>query len=72
MIEDDNDIYLSKKGSHIKNLPTGMKIELRIEDGVPKFDLLLQTKEKNHFAALIEDDEKDINDSGFQRLAMGL
>ena len=43
MIEDDNDIYLSKKGSYSKNLPTGKKIELRIEDGVPKFDLWLKT-----------------------------
>lgn len=72
MIEDDNDIYLSKKGSYIKNLPTGKKIALRIEDRVPKLDLWLKSKEKNRYAALIEDDEKDFNDSGFQRLAMGL
>ena len=45
MVQEDNDIVLSKKGSFIKNLPTGNVIPLQLEKGTPQFDLWMKKAE---------------------------
>ena len=70
MIEDGNDILLSKDGSFIKHRNTGKRINLRIEDGVPKFDIWIP-QSNNRYAALVEEGT-DNKVSTFQRLAQSL
>ena len=39
MVNEDNDIVLSKKGSFIKNVQSGRVIKLDLEKGTPQFDV---------------------------------
>ena len=39
MVNEGNDIVLSKKGSSIKNKPSGEVIKLKLDQGTPQFDV---------------------------------
>ena len=72
MVEDDNDIVLSKKGSFIKNLPTGKVIKLDLREGTPRFDVWIEkANQMGRYGVLNVDGDADIKDSaimGFHRL----
>ena len=74
MVEEDNDIVLSKKGSYIKNNPTGEKVPLRLNNGTPEFDVWIKKAEKiGKYGVLNVNGEADIKDgemSSFRRLEM--
>jgi hypothetical protein len=86
MVEENNDIVLSKKGSFIKNIESGQVIKLDLTKGTPQFDVWVKKARevgaiarsdgiplKNKFASLNTQGESDIKDSElstFQRLEM--
>ena len=77
MVEEGNDIFLSKKGCWIKNETSGLKVPMRLKaGGTPEFDVYVKkATEKSinsgQFSVLNEQGEADIKDSeisSFQRL----
>jgi hypothetical protein len=87
MVNEGNDIVLSKKGSYIKNPTSGKLIKLNLDNGTPTFDVWVQkVNEENEkkpigrFGVLNLDGEADIPDeeikdsqvSAFQRLEMSI
>ena len=63
MVNEDNDVVLSKKGSFIKNVPTGKVIALDIKNGTPEFDVWVKKAEAiGKFGVLNVDGEADIKD----------
>ena len=65
MVEQGNDIFLSKKGSYIKNEKTGFKLPMRLTaGGTPEFDLWLKKANvSGKFGAFNVNGEADIEDS---------
>jgi len=45
MVEEDNDVVFSKRGSNIKNMPTGTITPMRKANGVMEFDLWVERPE---------------------------
>ena len=74
MVNEGNDIVMSKKGSFIKNINNGKIIKLDLEKGTPQFDVWVKKAEKmGQYGVLNVDGEADIKDhelSAFQRLEM--
>jgi len=86
MVEEGNDIVLSKKGSFIKHVQSGQVIKLDLDKGTPQFDVWVKMAKEvgavaqaknidisNKFADLNRNGEADIKDSElstFQRLEM--
>ena len=73
MVQEGNDVFLSKRESWIKNTASGVKIPMRLrEGGTPEFDLWIKrASQTGKYGALNVDGEADIADrdlSGFQRL----
>jgi len=80
MVEEGNEIFLSKSGCWIKNGKTGGKIPMRLKTGgTPEFDVYVKKADDTafrcvpcgQFSVLNEDGEADIKDSElspFQRL----
>ena len=63
MVNEDNDVILSKKGSFIKNVPTGKVIALDIKNGTPEFDVWVKKAEAiGKYGVLNVDGEADIKD----------
>ena len=71
IVEEGNEVFLSKKGSWIKN-DKGLKIPMRLQrGGIPEFDMWLRKAKANgQYGALNVEGEADINEekSPFQRL----
>ena len=64
MVNEDNDVVLSKKGSFIKNVPTGKVIALDIKNGTPEFDVWVKKASAvGQFGVLNVDGEADINET---------
>ena len=64
MVNDDNDIVLSKKGSFIKNVPTGKMIKLNLDKGTPQFDVWVKkASEMGQYGVFNAEGEADIKDS---------
>jgi len=74
MVNEGNDIVMSKKGSFIKNISNGKTIKLNLERGTPQFDVWVKkANEMGQYGVLNVDGEADIKDhdlSAFQRLEM--
>ena len=75
MVEEDNDVVFSKRGSYIKNIPTGAVTPMRKANGVMEFDLWVEKPElRGQFGVLAEvenesdEDDDVIGDSAFARL----
>ena len=50
MVNEGNDIVMSKKGSFIKNTNSGKIIELNLEKGTPQFDVWVKKSETDYEA----------------------
>ena len=73
MVNEGNDIVLSKKGSYIKNIPSGKVIKMNLDQGTPQFDVWVQNVNKAVDGISNEaDDVKDSEVSAFQRLEMSI
>jgi len=74
MVNEGNDIVMSKKGSFIKNVSNGKIIKLDLQKGTPQFDVWVKkANEMGQYGVLNVDGEADIKDhelSAFQRLEM--
>lgn len=71
MVNEGNDIVMSKKGSFIKNVNNGKTIKLDLEKGTPQFDVWVKKAENlGQFGVLSVNGEADIDQSTFQRLEM--
>jgi len=71
MVNEGNDIVMSKKGSFIKNVSNGKVIKLNLDKGTPQFDVWVKKAEQPRQDELLNvDDEIKLNDSAFQRLEM--
>ena len=77
MVNEGNDIILSKKGSYIKNVPSGKVIKMNLDQGTPQFDVWVNKEADNELpkAEAIQNmdnagDVKDSDVSAFQRLEM--
>ena len=82
MVEEGNEIFLSKRGCWIKNEKAGLKIPMRLKPGgTPEFDVYVKKAGNKgtparcapcgQFSVLNENGEADIKDSEvstFQRL----
>lgn len=72
MVDDDNDVWLSKRGSFIVNVKTGKKVNMRIKNGTPEFDIWVKkANETGRYGVLNVNGEADVNDeeeSVFHRL----
>ena len=71
MVEEGNDIFLSKKGCWIKNEKSGLQVPMSLKPGgTPEFDVYVKKAEKEklcrpcgQFSVLNEHGEADIKDS---------
>ena len=71
MVEEGNDIFLSKNGCWIKNEKSGLQVPMRLKPGgTPEFDVYVKKAEKEklcrpcgQFSVLNEDGDADIKDS---------
>ena len=87
MVNEGNDIVLSKKGSFIKNPASGKIIQLNLENGTPQFDVWEQKVNEeaekkpigrygvlnlNGEADIPDEELKDSQISAFQRLEMSI
>ena len=77
MVNEDNDIVLSKKGSYIKNNPSGKMIKLKLDQGTPQFDVWVKKANASSRDACIgvQSVDKEIKSSpasAFQRLEMSI
>ena len=71
MVNEGNDIIMSKKGSFIKNTNNGKVIKLDLEKGTPQFDVWVKKAASlGQFGVLNVDGEADIDESAFHRLEM--
>ena len=71
MVNEGNDIVMSKKGSFIKNTNNGKIIKLDLEKGTPQFDVWVKKAESmGQYGVLNADDEADIDESAFHGLEM--
>ena len=71
MVNEGNDIVMSKKGSFIKNVSNGKIIKLNLDKGTPQFDVWVKKAEQPRQDELLNvDDEIKLNDSAFHRLEM--
>jgi len=71
MVNEGNDIVMSKKGSFIKNVSNGKIIKLNLDKGTPQFDVWVKKAEQSRQDELLNvDDEIKLNDSAFHRLEM--
>ena len=69
MVNEGNDIILSKKGSYIKNVPSGKVIRMNLDQGTPQFDVWVQNVNKAVDGVGDEADVvKDSDVSALQRL----
>lgn len=65
MVDEDNDVAFSKRGSYIKNIPTGAATPMRRANGVMEFDLLVERPEvRCQFGMFAEVDEDILPTSG--------
>ena len=71
MVNEGNDIVMSKKGSFIKNVSNGKVIKLNLDKGTPQFDVWVKkAKQLGQYGVLNVEGEADIDDSAFRRLEM--
>jgi len=70
MVNEGNDIVMSKKGSFIKNISNGKVIKLDLDKGTPQFDVWVQKTEENGVANVESEDTINESASAFQRLEM--
>ena len=64
MVDEGNDIVLSKKGSFIKNIKNGKIIKLNLEKGTPQFDVWVKKAEQlGQVDALNGESEADVDES---------
>ena len=71
MVNEGNDIVMSKKGSFIRNTNNGKVIKLDLEKGTPQFDVWVKKAEQieEHAISNVEKEVK-VNESAFHRLEM--
>ena len=71
MVNEGNDIVMSKKGSFIKNANNGKVIKLDRNKGTPQFDVWVKKAEQlGQYGVLNVEGEADIDESAFHRLEM--
>ena len=71
MVNEGNDIVLSKKGSFIKNINNGKIIKLNLEKGTPQFDVWVKKAEKlGQYGVSNVEGEAHIDESAFHGLEM--
>ena len=69
MVNEGNDIVMSKKGSFIKNVSNGKVIKLDLSKGTPQFDVWVKKAEQlGQYGVLNVEEEADIDHSAFHRL----
>ena len=70
MVNEGNDIVMSKKGSFIKNINNGKVIKLDLDKGTPQFDVWVKKAAENGVANVESEDAINESASAFQRLEM--
>ena len=70
MVNEGNDIVMSKKGSFIKNINNGKVIKLDLDKGTPQFDVWVKKVTENGVANVESEDAVNESASAFQRLEM--
>ena len=71
MVNEGNDIVMSKQGSFIKNVNNGKVFKLDLEKGTPQFDFWVKKAEKpGQCGVLNVEGEADINESALHRFEM--
>ena len=69
MVNEGNDIVMSKKGSFIKNVSNGKIIKLNLEKGTPQFDVWVKRAEQIEKHGMLNvENEDEVNESAFHRL----
>ena len=77
MVNEGNDIVLSKKGGYIKNNPPGKTIKLKLDQGTPQFGVWVKKANESSKDACagvhsVDEDIKRSSASAFQRLEMSI